>query len=295
MPPLLFRIGLLIALPLGITRCAAPSVPAQPPGCEVVRRADLPLEPGIRRLLVPSAINGQVVRLEFRTDLGADLTLTPGSVTQLRLPPGAPLVIGAQSLPQARVDALQVGDLPARPALAQVRGPEGVLPPGSPAAGLLGLAATQGLDIEIDPAARRLRLYAVRGCGDRLVPFAESHGTLPLARGPQGQFLVPITLDGASLQALFGSGSDATLLSRAGAERAGAKLPPAQPGAPRAGLVAFRRLELGDMLVQEPRLLVLEVPLVGDAVLGNDFLTRQRIWISPATSKAYIARQPAVP
>jgi len=47
--------------------------------------------------------------------------------------------------------------------------------------------------------------------------------------------------------------------------------------------------------VQEPRLLVLEVPLVGDAVLGNDFLMRQRIWISPATSKVYVARQPAVP
>jgi Aspartyl protease len=295
MTPLLFRLGLLLALPLGLARCAAPGVPGQPPGCDVVRRADLPLEPGGRRLLVPAAVNGQAVRLEFRTDLGADLTLTPASVAQLRLPPAAPLVLGSHSLPQARVDALQLGDLPPRPAMAQVRGPEGVLPPGSSASGLLGMAATQGLDIEIDPAARRLRLYAVRGCGDRLVPFAESYGALPLARGPQGQFLVPVTLDGAALQASLGSGSDATVLSRTGAERAGAKLPPAQPGALRAGLVAFRRLELGDLLLQEPRLLVLDVPLVGDAVLGNDFLGRQRIWISPATSKVYVARQPAVP
>ena len=79
------------------------------------------------------------------------------------------------------------------------------------------------------------------------------------------------------------------------AERAGAKLPPIQPGTPRLGLVPFRRLELGDMLLQEPRMLVIEVPLAGDAVLGNDFLLRQRIWISPATSKVYVARQPAIP
>ncbi len=295
MSRLLLRIGLLCLLPLGLVRCAAPGVPGQPPGCEVTPRADLPLEQGLRRLIVPAEVNGQTVKLEFRTDLGAELTLTPQAAAQLKLPPGAPLVIGQQSLPQVRVDALRVGPLPARPALAQIRGPEGVLPPGSPAAGLLGLAATQGLDIDIDPAARRLRLYAVLGCGDRLIPFAEAHGALPLGRGPQGQFLVPVTLDGTALRAVLSSGSDATLLSRAGAERAGAKLPPIQPGAPRLGLVPFRRLELGDMLLQEPRMLVIEVPLAGDAVLGNDFLLRQRIWISPATSKVYVARQPATP
>ena len=284
MSRLLSRIGLLLLLPLGLVRCAAPGVPGQPPGCEVTPRADLPLEQGLRRLIVPAEVNGQTVKLEFRTDLGAELTLTPQAAAQLKLPPGAPLVIGQQSLPQVRVDALRVGALPARPALAQIRGPEG-----------LGLAATQGLDIDIDPAARRLRLYAVRGCGDRLIPFAEAHGALPLGRGPQGQFLVPVTLDGTALRAVLSSGSDATLLSRAGAERAGAKLPPIQPGAPRLGLVPFRRLELGDMLLQEPRMLVIEVPLAGDAVLGNDFLLRQRIWISPATSKVYVARQPATP
>ena len=49
------------------------------------------------------------------------------------------------------------------------------------------------------------------------------------------------------------------------------------------------------MLLTQPRLVVIDVPLAADAVLGNDFLMRQRIWISPATSKVYVARQPAAP
>jgi len=295
MTSLSLRLALLIALPLLLARCAPSGMPGQPPGCQVVRQADLPLEAGQRRLVVPAQVNGQPVKLEFRTDLQGDLILSEPAAQQLRLPPGAPLLIGSQSLPQRRVDALQVGELPTRATLALTRPAEGMLPPGSPAAGLLGVGVGQGLDIEIDPAARRLRFYAVRGCGERLVPFAEAHGTLPLGRGPQGQFLVPLSLDGAALQAALSSGSDATLIGRAAAERAGARLPPSQPGAPRIGLVPFQRLELGDMLLTQPRLVVIDVPLAADAVLGNDFLMRQRIWISPATSKVYVARQPAAP
>ncbi|MCU0985195.1 MAG: retroviral-like aspartic protease family protein [Acetobacteraceae bacterium] len=298
-------VPILAVLSLAACGAAGPvASPARSPGCSVVTRADVPIEIANGQIALTASVNERPVRVRVATAVPSPLLLSAEVAAALRLPKIAhgPLLPGsAQTIEIVGVERLSIGGAPPRRVGAAV-----VTVPlaaaGQPGDGVVGWGYLGEFDVEIDPAARRLRLHAVSGCGDDFVPFTEPAFSVPLHMNPAGFPVVPIRVDGTSCLVALSTGFDTSVVSRAAALRAGvseAQLA-ADPqvtstfvsGARACPAHLFRQIEIGDHVFRDVRLQVLEAPPgQGDGALGADYLLRQRIWISAATGRVYIARR----
>jgi hypothetical protein len=168
--------------------------------------------------------------------------------------------------------------------------------------GLLGRDYLSVFDLDLDVPGRRLTLYQVQGCTGRFLPWSGGYTAIPVAVPAEQAIMVGVTLDGTPLRALLDSGSGASLLTAAGIARMG--LTPAamaaDPAETASGLGPhlvtlrrhrFRLLRVGAENLTAPTLWVapVQLPLFSDMLLGADWLTGHRVWVSYATKQAFVA------
>jgi predicted aspartyl protease len=308
----LFRVPVLLPaaamLLSSVTGCAPLVAPTseihQAAGCHVELRADVPMTLTRLRLMITAEANGQPLRLEVDTGAAGVAALSAAAVGRLALKPSAvaneflygfggivpreaitldSLAVGAAALHDVKVDAL------------------GALRPGID--GILGLGFLARYDLDLDPAAGRLRLYRTEGCRGTVIPFAEPYVTVSLARDPFPAVSMPIKIEGNTLSALIDTGSQFSIVSKTAALRLGvsAKALAADPSVEATDfsgkkilcpIHSFHGIAIDGQSYRVLRLPVIDTSVPFDFWLGIDYLRNQRDWISFATSKMFVGRPP---
>jgi predicted aspartyl protease len=176
--------------------------------------------------------------------------------------------------------------------------------------GILGMEAFDRHDVEIDFPARTLALYRARFCPKGRPPWQGNLLALPRA-GTASQRsgnrpVIQVRLDGRPVPALVDTGASDTVVNRSFAVTAGA---PAQPpdGASRGTMVTlsnpalpawlhrFGVLEIGAARIAEPQLVVADIGMSADMILGLNHIGQMRIWISNGSDMVYLAAPPKPP
>jgi predicted aspartyl protease len=297
-PPLLLP---LIALLAG---CATPPAPEQQAACPVEKRAELPLTVFRNFLLVPAALDGGKVLMVV--DTGAEATtVTPETVQSLglarmgttnRLLGVGGMVEGAGTVRLRRIELggmarggldLDVGTMPSFGATAR------------PVAGLLGIDVLGGYDIELDLPRQAMTLYAVPPCPDFVPPGFSARDGDAMQPGDGGLLFVSARVEGKPVRALLDTGARSTLVTSSAARGLGvtddalARDPLVAGRGIGTTALAFRRhrfeeVRVGGVAVRDMTVNVAPLPIAGvDMLLGADWLTGRRIWISRAAGRLY--------
>jgi predicted aspartyl protease len=261
--------------------------------------------------LLPVRIEGEETR--FLLDTGAALTMISAPLAErLKLVPSSERLITLAGLGgpflarPVRADAMRIGplDIGAQQLTVVPETLFAVFTP--PPAGLLGADFFVDLDADLDVAEGRLALYRDPSCRGRLVPPwpGEHFYRLPVRLAEGGQLLVPVTLDGVPLEAMLDSGAAVTLLSREalgklGLSEAALAQDPVHlyrgvDGHPhRAFRHRFARFTIGAETWTAPALAVGTAPMVpADLLLGADFISRHRLFLSWPRKEVLIAAPP---
>ncbi len=182
---------------------------------------------------------------------------------------------------------------------------------GKIAHGLLGMSTIGQYDIDFDIPDRELRLFTASGeCSH---PTVLLHGNLfPVAEVTAGsesmamRVLIPVTVGGKTFTAVVDTGSavssiglDAahaigvsdTMLARD--RHVGMMMVGGRTAVP---VHQFSQMDIGDLVFQNPRLLVTKLVGTRDAqvLLGEDFLRNAHLWISHS-SNTVVFQVPAAP
>lgn len=295
----------LLLLLAALAACARP-VPADLAACAPQRKADVPL---LVRGGVPymtARINGQPATMLL--DTGANVTIVaPAAAARfgLREEPGSDMIGhdagGVLAVAGARADRLALGDAE----LLQERvfvGPL-ALPgvDGQPIDGLIGTDVLANFDVDLDLPNERMTLYRANPCPGAGPPWSEASTRVEAATSGPGQLHVILQLDGIRLASLLDTGVSITTVSRRVALATGvSELDLAlAPRVRSASLTQqgfesrarrFRELRVGDDVRRRPVLLVGDLPAAaGDALLGGDYLTSRRVWLSFRTGQVAVS------
>lgn len=294
--------ALLPLLVIALAGCAA-----QPESCALVPVASMPLEAHDNLLFVTVGIGDKPVRMVV--DTGAvRTTLTEAAVARLALPHDPHFV--TRSVGIGGASANRDADIPGL-VLGHVRFPVQHVVVGDfhldhledpPVDGLLGADVLLGFDLDIDPSAHRLTLYRARHCPGAEPPWQhEAAIRIPGIEARRDRLLVPITLDGVSGMAILDTGAQATAISEAMARRLGLSRATLEPDrtvlmlgtAPQPASVhehRFHDLLVGGIGIADPSLgIVPDASLIGDALLGGDFLRGRRVWLSFPTLRLFVS------
>ncbi len=299
----------VVCLTLGLAGCSEPS-PWRPPGplgpgCTLTPRADAVLRELRNFMLAQVSINGHTVTMVV--DTGAEVTtLTPAAAAQLGLNgPGRTHVLhgvaGDVAARNVKVSEIRLGGQLLRH---DIGVDIGELPSfdkaNPPIAGLLGIDALAGFEIELDLPARRLALYNAVGCGN-YSPWQDAVA-VPFQRSRAGLMFVDARIGGRKVRALLDSGARTTLVARATALTLGVTEAALESDAARTGVgvgtgsVAFRQHRFteaglpGD-LEDEFWVDIAELHLPGvEMLLGADYLGARHVWISYAMSKVFLRK-----
>lgn len=185
-------------------------------------------------------------------------------------------------------------------------------------AGTLGAGVMRHYDVDLDFAAHKLNLFSQDHCAGQVVYWTTSPVTVvPMHVVQSGRIIVPVTLDGHDLNALFATREPATVLSLESAENYyGLK-----PGSPELSQASkegveipfyqhvFKTLVLGGVTISNPKVYVRKHIIhhgagggVTDLILGMHELQHLHIYIAYKEQKFYIsaaassvAQAPAAP
>jgi hypothetical protein len=168
-----------------------------------------------------------------------------------------------------------------------------------PVAGLLGTDFLANYDVEIDGPGRRMALYDVAHCNG-FVPWEGAEISLPGAPSRSGLMFVPVAIDGRPVSALLDTGARSSLLTRRVAYALGVddKALDADPRRTGQGIGAagidfrlhhFARVDVGEMPMHDVPLNIADMRLPGiEMLLGADWISRHRIWISYTSGMVFI-------
>lgn len=308
--PLAACLALFCVVLLGLPRDAL----AQAGGaaCRVEQREVVHVDLVEGRLLVPLLVNGTPVTVIL--DTGADRTLlTEATVQQIgvkrdewvsstvvgvggyerrRNADPSSLALGSLSLHRhtlAADNTVTVGTIPVTRVAGRVIG------------GLLGQDFLSAFDLAFDLPARSVTLYEVQGCSGRFLPWTTPYAAIQ-ATQPFGKRLVfPVTLDRHTLQTALDTGASVSLVIAPGLMRLG--LTPAMLAQdPQATIVGvgngrlairhhrFAELRIGDETLRNPLLWTVPLHVIPpvDMLLGADWMTSRRVWLSYATAQLFV-------
>jgi predicted aspartyl protease len=287
--------------------------------CEIGRPAPFALDLVGGRLFVPTRLDGQAAIMML--DTGAARTvIDEDAVSRFRLPLSewaAMTLRGAGGDVRrrvARIDSLELGGaaLHRRSATgdmsAGVAPLGGMLGPQSEAAGLLGGDFLWGYDLELDMPSGTGVLHPVDGCVGAFIPWTAPFDTLPAFRPNMDWLLVQVTINGRSLSAVVDTGSPFSIVTAKGADVLGlspARLatdPVVNVGGIGPDQVELRRhrfaeMRIGSQVMRDVALAVgpIRTLRIVDFVLGNDWLSRQHVWLSYTTTQVFVDRSRALP
>lgn len=267
--------------------------------------AQMPVVSRDNLLFVKAGINGQWVTL--LVDTGAERTvLTQAAVARLQLSRdrrvtrtmgiGGPsanwdaklasFVLGGLSLP---VDHLPVANF------------KGEAGSGPPIDGLLGADILLAYDVDLDVPDQQMTLYRARRCDDARPPWNEAAHPIPGVTARHDRLFVPIGLDGVRDVAVLDTGAQTTTIGAALArltEPEPAMAPVDQvilahgaaPEPVTVRLHKFRALHIGPVMMEAPTVCVLppDSPGVSENIVGGDFFSGRRVWLSFATRQVFV-------
>jgi predicted aspartyl protease len=282
--------------------------------CEVQQRALVKLQIVGTTVLVPVVVNG--ISGTFILDTGAAQTVvTPdavshfglaldewtattmrgvGGVERRRNADPSSVELGGVSLHRrsvARDATLRVATLPRRVVGAQRID------------GLLGRDFLSLFDLDLAFPSQTLRLYEVRGCAGRFLPWTEPYLSVAVENPAESALVVPLAIDGVPLQALLDSGASRSLVAARGMARLGLgfdrlQADPSQivsgvgPHTVTMWQHKFHDVEIGGETIANPVFLVAPIQLqpISDMLLGADWLLGRRVWISYATKQLFATK-----
>ena len=283
-------------------------------GCDLVKAAQVPLEPMNPLFAVPMTIGGH--KLKILLDTGAQKSLLDeGTVRRLQIPQDGrtvTIIVGvAGGAPKfdANVDGMLLGDAP----LSVDRMP--VSTTGIPGIdGVLGLDSLRDYDLDIDGPNRTLTLYRVRWCDRADPPWNEAAAPIDGIGTRMGWMQVPFEIDGVAGTALVDTGASLTTIAPRMARRLGLtdqamandrilKLHVAASEDIQARVHRFETIRIGPMTLRDANIVVLskDPPQVGDSrsfgdgAIGQDFLGGRHMWFSIRTGRLYLSSNAATP
>jgi len=296
----LFALALAaLALFAGPERAAAAS-------CTLQKIADLPVTMSGLNGTIPAQIDGQDAR--FFIDTGSFFSvMNPASAAKfgLKLGPLDPHlhIIGVTGEVDAHVTTAKTLTFAGMPfsGVEFLVGEHGL---GS-ADGLLGQNVLGGPDVEYDFANGVMRLFRPKDCGSASLAYWSPDGAgvaelsiLPMdAQGRR--ILGTATLNGVKIRIVLDSGASRSVLTVAGARRAGVRTDGPdviQVGGgsgigarvARSWLAPFQSFEIGGEQVKATRIRISDLDMRdADMLLGADFFLSHRIFISRTQSRVY--------
>jgi predicted aspartyl protease len=174
--------------------------------------------------------------------------------------------------------------------------------PANNIAGLIGADSLRHFAVDLDFPGRQMTLYDATGCTSITPPWQGSYASVKVTIDPQGFIIVPVSINGQIIQALFDTGSSTSLLSFAGAADVGLDPDDAAqiPGLSIQGVgdnatsaVMFHNLALGigGAVYQGVSLEAADFP--GHdyrMIVGGDYMRKRNIFISYATNMMFVAQ-----
>jgi predicted aspartyl protease len=256
---------------------------------------------------VPVSVNGQPTSLLLDTGAKLDL-LTETAVRRLHVAQDgrtATIVAGMTGgslRADARLDSLSLGGVPLSVERIPVNSLQGF-------DGVLGLDSLKDFDLDIDAPHRALTLYRVRRCERDDPPWREPAIPIAGVSTRMGWLAIPFKIDSVAGTAVIDTGASFTRITPGMARRLGLteqalandrtlRLHVIAGEDERAHVHRFQTMQIGPLTLHDVSVVVLanEPPALGggryfsEAVIGQDVLSRRRIWFSFATDRLFIAR-----
>ncbi|MCL2428701.1 MAG: retroviral-like aspartic protease family protein [Alphaproteobacteria bacterium] len=299
-----WRLLPLCLLVAGLTACARDPFSA---GCRTEPEARLAIEMRRNIAVVPAMVDDQ--RAAMILDTGAEHTvLLAGFVNRIGLVRDARHATTIRGIGTAMASATAHPDEITLDGV-RVRHPfvivgafsTGDLPGGVPD-GLLGADILAAFDVDVDIPDGQLTLYPACPVARPLWagPYAELPGRLV-----RGRFVVPLFLDGVPVPVAVDTGAEYSLVSARAAEAVGvppsalSQDPPAYltvvgPDEVTARVHRFKQVRLGQESYANPVLPVIAFPAAPaiDGLLGMNYLSRHRVWLSYGTGQVFVAKPP---
>ncbi|HEX3347133.1 MAG TPA: aspartyl protease family protein [Acetobacteraceae bacterium] len=175
---------------------------------------------------------------------------------------------------------------------------------GEPPDGFLGSDVLASFDVDLDLPNGRVTFYRARACGRATPPWDWPYMVLPLQPSPSGigLFGIPMRLDGQLVTATLDTGAEFTTVAMSTARALGITADALGRDRPvsvfgfgpklqTSRIHVFRDVEVGEDASENVPLIVADLPpRAGDMLLGSDFLSRHRAFLSYATQRIFISR-----
>lgn len=309
--------GILVAAAFAAATLALAPAALGAPQCKLARVAEWPLRLKGNRPVIDGRIDGHKVGVFL--DTGAAFTLVSRVALQrlgiTRQDVGGASIYGvggASMLEAVVLDELQVGNVSRKNIRLAVAGDRDL---GDDIAVILGDDFFSEADFEFDFPNKVIRLFVPRDCGKSPLAYWAPGSASMVELDSDGSIRFPVQLNGQPLNAMLDSGAALSALSRPAAEKLGFRPdgPGVAPGGCSGGIgrtsadswtAPFERFVIGDEAIRNPRLRVADlwkravyketgsrlakpVESLPDLLLGADFLSTHRVFVSRSQGRMY--------
>src|SRR5271166_6143254 len=277
-------------------------------GCGAMRLGETAVAMLRNEPIVKVFANGAPVMLLL--DTGAEATvLTPAAAQRIGAQrPGVELsrqvhgITGDAAAGELELRSLSVGGVEAPRRRVRVAPIEIVNDSTGPLDGVLGADTLSSFDIDLDLPGRRMILYRGQSCAAAAPAWGPPYARIAAGRSPSNRLYFPAQIDGRTINALFDTGAQFSVLSMRAAQALGVSEtalgydPPVMVrGAVGEQLSAhahrFSRLEVDGEVIRNAEIDVTEMNLSeADLVLGIDFLETRRVWLSYGSQQLFLTR-----
>ncbi|HEY2177879.1 MAG TPA: retropepsin-like aspartic protease [Caulobacteraceae bacterium] len=285
--------------------------------CQLLAIGELTVSTDGSDVVTDAEINGRPVRLAV--DTGSDATMLYRDAAErlglnFRHLTGAQSygVGGATNIYSTRVKELRIGNMIERDSDLIATGRST-----GPAQGAIGERFLTQADVEFDLPHGKIRFFKPHGCaGDQVVYWGDAYAVAPIQPTPNYQILVQVRVNGALLTAQLDTGAGVSVLTPAGAAKAGVSRH--SPGVTRVGNVqgtgqetirayvdTFPSFSFGEETIKNARLWIADlfhydkqygtadlIPKTvvdePDMLLGADFFRSHRVYVSGQQHKVYV-------
>jgi predicted aspartyl protease len=170
----------------------------------------------------------------------------------------------------------------------------------TPLDGLLGADVLSDFDIDLDLPRHQMTFYQKQSCPTAAPDWAGPYTAISTGLSLGEHLFFPVRLDGHRIFAVVDTGSQITALSTTAAQALGLSegllardRPVTIQGAAAEVLASrvhrFTKLEVGTMVVRDPEIIVTDLKLSdADLVLGVDFLSSRRLWLSYGSHRIFL-------
>lgn len=298
----------------GVTAGSAAAAPA----CQMLQVGELPVTLDDGMITVDAQINGRPARMIV--DTGSETTLIfKDSAKALGLRPHRVANVefygvgGATEGGVVRVKELKVAQFTATDQDLIVTGEHAL----GDTVGLLGSAFLLQADVEFDLAGKAIRFFEPKNCvGDQVVYWGKAYSVAPMIALRTRDIHINVALNGLPIVAEMDTGSSNTVVTLAGAAKAG--VTPRSSGVAAAGSslglgamavqtyeAVFPTFSFGDETIKNARLQIADLfgadkqvelgsliaaPVLDDApqmLLGADFIKAHQVYIARGQRKVY--------